>query len=285
MPRTRTSGKAADVLQKLMKSQQDALSKAFNDATLYTHRGIRGEQREEGVRRFLADQLPRSLSVVTGQAIDCFGTVSRQLDIMIYDSTLNAPFQGERIELLPAEALLAIVEVKSKLSSDEWSKIAQSVDQYLKLRPYRRQFGVRRGGQGGIPDTLPRCFCSVVAFTSDLTTSAEWPQREFNRMTSAFGSDECLGLDRVLILDRGVVNASEGRYWASDDFGGNLFNWYVSLANFLNREAPRRKPMDWQQYAGASFDTGWQRIVPRVNPLRAVRRPASRRIPIAKQGR
>jgi Domain of unknown function (DUF6602) len=265
MPQKRTSGPAADVLQKLMKSQQDALTKAFDDATLYTNPGIRGEKREDGVRKFLADQLPQSLSVVTGQAIDYFGTVSRQLDIMVYDATLNAPFEGERIKLLPAEALLAIVEVKSTLSSAEWPKIAQSVAQYLELRPYRRQFAVRRGGQKAVADDLPRCFYSVVAFSSDLAKSSGWQQREFARMTTAFESEECLGLDRVLILDRGVINPSEGRHRSSDDFGSNLFTWYISMANFLNREAPRRKPMDWQQYAGASFETSWRRIVPRAS--------------------
>src|SRR6266571_739523 len=263
MPRKRTTGPAAEVLRKLMRSQQDELSRAFEDATQYTHSGIRGEVREGGVRKFLADQLPQSLNVVTGQAVDYFGTVSRQLDIMVYDATLNAPFQGERIKLLPAEALLAIVEVKSKLSSQEWRRIAQSAAKYLELRPYRRQFATRRGGQSSVPDELPRCFYSVVAFSSDLSASPEWPQRESARMTEAFGSEECLGLDRVLILDRGVINPGECRYRASNDFGTNLFTWYVSMAYFLNREAPRRKPMDWQQYAGASFDTSWRRIVPR----------------------
>lgn len=267
MPRKRTSGPAADVLHKLMKSQQDALTRAFDDATFYSHPGIRGEKREDGVRKFIAGQLPDSLSVVTGQAVDYFGTVSRQLDVMVYDATLNAPFEGENIKLLPAEALLAIVEVKSTLSSKEWPRIAQSVARYLELQPYRKPFATRRGGQRATPDELPRCFYSVVAFSSDLAKSSGWPEREFDRMTAAFESEACLGLDRVLILDRGVINPQECRYRASESFGSNLFTWYISMANFLNREAPRRKPMDWQQYAGASFDTSWHRISPKASRL------------------
>jgi hypothetical protein len=186
---------------------------------------------------------------------------------MVYDASLNAQFEGEeQVRLLPAEALLTIVEVKSTLDSKEWSKIAKSVAKYLELKPYRKSFGVRRGGQKATPDELPRCFYSVVAFSSRLVRSSGWARREFDLMTRAFGSVECLGLDRVLILDRGVINPLERRFRESDDFGSNLFTWYIALANFINREAPRREPMDWQQYAGAAFETGWRNIVPITRP-------------------
>ena len=245
MPPRRTRGPAAPtVLQKLMRSQQEALKKAFEDATLYySHPGIIGKKREEGVRKFLRDHLPRSLDVVNGQAVDYLGTQTPELDIMVYDASLNAPFEGEdSASLLPAEALLAIIEVKSSLDSGEWVKIAKQVSRYLELKPYRGEFGIRRGGQSATPDNLPRCFYSVVAFSSSLKKIPGWARREVQSMTRAFGSDECLGLDRVLILDRGVINPLERRFRGSDDFGSNLFTWYVSLANFLNREAPRRAP-------------------------------------------
>lgn len=250
-----------------MKSQQEALRRAFDDATMYSHPGIIGGKREEGVRRFLRDLLPRSLDVVTGQAVDYRGTTTPQLDVMVYDGSLNAPFEGEgNDKLLPAEALLAIVEVKSSLDTKEWKKIARSVARYLELKPYRSQFAVGRGGQSAAPDTLPRCFYSVVAFSSSLANASGWARREYGRISDAFGSAGCSGLDRVLILDRGVINPAERCFRPSGDLGTNLFTWYVSLANFLNREAPRRDPMDWQQYAGAAFDKDWHRILPITRP-------------------
>jgi hypothetical protein len=229
---------------------------------MYQHPGIRGEIREEGVRKFLTAQLPQSLKVVRGQAVDYLGTISRELDIMVYDATLNAPFHGEGTQLLPAEALLAIIEVKSRLDSKEWIKIASSVKRYLELRPYRGEFESRRDREKnpGASGKLPRCFYSVVAFSTDLANSADWPQREFRRMTNAFDSHECLGLDRVLVLDRGVINPGGSVCRRAGSLGENLFTWYVSMANFLNREAPRRKPTDWQQYAGAYFENSWQKI-------------------------
>src|SRR6266568_6164428 len=225
----RTSGPAADVLRKLMKSQQDALNKAFDDATLYSHPGLKGGKREEGVSTFLAGQLPQSLKVVTGQAIDYRGSVSSQLDIMVYDANLNAPLHGEgQAKLLPAEALLAIVEVKTVVTLQEWDKVSRSVAKYLELMPYKNSFGTRRSGQKAVSDNLPRCFYSIVAFSSDLVKSPDWPQRELARMRNAFGNENCLGLDRVLILDRGVINPAGSRSLSNDDLGNNLFAWYVS---------------------------------------------------------
>jgi hypothetical protein len=267
VPVRRTSGPASSVLVQLMRSRQEALKNAFETATLYSHKGIIGSKREEGVRKFLRDHLPRNLDVVSGQAVDYLGTESGELDVMIYDSNLNAPFEGEgQVKLLPAEALLAIVEVKSRLDSKEWSKISKSVSKYVALKPYGESFAVRRSGRKATPDTLPRCFYSVVAFTSSLANSPGWARRELRLMAEAFGSSECLGLDRALILDRGVINPAGRRFRPNDDFGSNLFTWYVSLANFLNREVSRREGMDWQQYAGAEFATDWRNIVPPAQP-------------------
>jgi hypothetical protein len=70
VPPRRTSGPASTVLVKLMRSQQEALKRAFEAATLYSHPGIIGSKREDGVRKFLQDHLPQSLGVVKGQAVD-----------------------------------------------------------------------------------------------------------------------------------------------------------------------------------------------------------------------
>lgn len=250
-----------------MKSQQRALQKAFEDATQYSNPGIIGTKREEGVKKFLKDHLPRRFDVVRGEAVDFVGTQSLELDLMVYDASLNAPFTGEEnIQLIPAEALLCIVEVKSALDGKEWQRIARNVARYLEMRPYRSSFAVRRGSQNAVPDDLPRCFYSVVAFSSRLANRPGWAHRELDLMTKAFGSPDCLGLDRVLILDRGVINPLEQTYRDSNDMGASLFTWYVSMANFLNREASRRDPMDWQQYAGAEFNVDWRAILPITRP-------------------
>lgn len=253
----RSGGAAAEVITKLIASQQHAMARAFEEATQFKHKNLRGGQREDGVREFLNGQLPSSLKVSTGEAVDRYGNTSAQIDVMVYDATLNSPFIGESNDLLPAEALLAIVEVKTKLTKAEWHKIADAVSKFQKLRPYQSKFAPLGAGKGGVVDPLPRCHYSVIAFSSNLAASESWADREWKRALETFGENHDPHLDRVLILDRGIINPVENSYRPSASQGENLLAWFVGLANFLNREVPRRKPMDWQNYAGRSFG-GWK---------------------------
>jgi hypothetical protein len=260
MTAKRSSGVAADVLTKLMRTQQHAMAKAFEDATHFKHKDLRGGERERGVRKFLSEQLPGRLKVATGESIDRFGNTSAQIDVMVYDASLNAPFAGESNDLLPAEALLAIVEVKTRLTKSEWKKVGAAIEKFRKLRPYKQAFDISKAGRSGVRPKLPRCFYSVVAFSSDLSLKKDdWARRELLRASEAIGSFDCEGLDRILILDRGMINPTEGVARSSDSPGDNLMAWYVGLANLLYREMPRRDPMDWQIYAGKTFGD-WEEI-------------------------
>ena len=51
MTAKRSSGEAADVLTKLMATQQHAMAKAFEEATQFKHKTLRGGEREQGVRQ------------------------------------------------------------------------------------------------------------------------------------------------------------------------------------------------------------------------------------------
>jgi len=229
------------------------MAKAFEEATQFKHNTLRGGEREEGVREFLSKQLPDRLKVTTGEAVDRYGNTSSQLDVMVYDATLNSPFAGESNSLLPAEALLAIVEVKTELTNEEWKRIAKSVEAFCRLRPYKEHFSLSKSGRENAVKPGPRCFFTVAAFSSDLSSGSSWAKKEWERACKAIGNDSCLGLNRILVLDRGIINPTEAVYRPSADQGENLLAWFVGLANFLNREVPRREPMDWQIYAGGSF--------------------------------
>ena len=55
------------------------------------HSGSKGEVREEILKRFLKDYLPKKYSVSSGEIIDIEGNVSNQCDVVIYDAS-NCPF-------------------------------------------------------------------------------------------------------------------------------------------------------------------------------------------------
>jgi hypothetical protein len=86
----------------------------FERARLFNQQGDVGTARESAVGRFLIDQLPGRYRVAAGEVVDRNGNSTGQTDLMIYDGTLTRPlYVRDSSVLLPAEALLAAVEVKT----------------------------------------------------------------------------------------------------------------------------------------------------------------------------
>ena len=84
------------------------------------HDGVVGIEGENIVSAFLRDRLPAAIGVTTGEVIDVQGRRSKQIDVLLYDA-LRTPmlFTGEKKDthLVPAEGVLAVVEVKTRLRS------------------------------------------------------------------------------------------------------------------------------------------------------------------------
>jgi len=92
---------------------------------LLAHPGEVGAAREEVVREFLSAHLPKRFEVSTGFAFDCSGTISDQLDIIIYEAGICPRFEipGGKF-LFPCEAVLAVGQVKSSVTSRQQCKDA-----------------------------------------------------------------------------------------------------------------------------------------------------------------
>lgn len=92
------------------------------------HSGIRGGQREQTLRDFLAKYLPKRYSVGTGHVMDREGKMSSQCDIVVYDS-FNCPLilVEEGYQIFPAEAVLAVIEVKSILDAGSMKEAVQNI--------------------------------------------------------------------------------------------------------------------------------------------------------------
>ena|SRR5437667_11676606 len=79
-----------------------------------------GTNREEVVREFLSLNLPKRLGVSTGFVFDSSGTVSKQMDVVIYDCNNCPRFEtvGGKY-FFPCEAVVAVGQVKSRLDSKQ----------------------------------------------------------------------------------------------------------------------------------------------------------------------
>lgn len=235
--------------------------------------GARGGEREEAIRTFLRGRLPDSLSVCSGQATDRFGNMTRQLDVMIYDSGANPPLVRGQSTLLPAEALLGVVEIKSNLNNRSLVEAIRNAASVHRLRPNGKRFLPQR--PRGLPadDGLPRCFYTLLTLDSDLSQN-NWLDREWRRLISEDQDDHRECIDMLVVLERGLIKPGQQKGKSLADQGTALQQWFVALANFLARETRRRPPVDWQTYAG-SAGRDWVMLEDPLAP-RDYRRPRVR---------
>lgn len=88
------------------------------------HNPTTGALAEAILRQFLQEHLPKAVSVEQGFIVDQNGELSRQCDILIYDSQRYAPFyRAEGIVVVQAEAVIAIVEVKTSINKSGFSDV------------------------------------------------------------------------------------------------------------------------------------------------------------------
>jgi len=104
-------------LERLLKSAGERMRLDLSEQ-LVPHKGELGTGREEIIRRFLQNYLPKRFEVSTGFLFDSTGRVSDQLDVIIAN-TLAAPrFEtagGKRF--FPCEAVVAVGQIKSAATS------------------------------------------------------------------------------------------------------------------------------------------------------------------------
>lgn len=94
------------------------------------HNLSKGEAAEETVRRFLAQHLPGSIGVASGQIVDSTGAMSKQLDVTLYDvartPVLFTSDQGSH-RLIPSEGALAVIEVKTHIDASDAASIVKNM--------------------------------------------------------------------------------------------------------------------------------------------------------------
>jgi hypothetical protein len=88
------------------------------------HPLLTGELRESFITNLLNHFIPERYGIGSGVIVNPFGKQSKQWDIIIYDKDILPTFVFEMSRgLFPAEAVLAVIEVKSKLTKVELIKI------------------------------------------------------------------------------------------------------------------------------------------------------------------
>jgi len=250
--RSRAARYASRQLSERMKEAGEQLALDFRRATALEHAGARGSHREESVRNFLAERLPGGYAVTTGFAFDARDKQSKQLDVLIY-RVRDTPFllTGDPV-LVPCESLLAAIEIKSQITPEELGDALEIASSIRALKPFDKRFANARD-RGTPADDRPRCLFSLFGFGTNLVEGEDWLVREGSRFRSIA---ERLSIppqyvDRLIVMDRGVINCAVGRGHDSARSGQSALQiWFVHLINHLLREDRRRKEIDVDIYTG-----------------------------------
>ena len=183
-------------LVQLMKTRFRRLLLDFEmtfSAEQISHPAERGRLLEEALRTFLMPVLPNRIGVGSGQLVEALKQKpSKQVDIVLYDA-LNYPLllsEGS-FQLFPNEAVLAVIEVKSKLNKKYLSEAVANITSSKALRKFP---------PGEYPDTLGVLFCYKTLWKRPITLLR-------NLRKGAHESQGCVP-DLICSLDPGFLLAA-----------------------------------------------------------------------------
>ena len=196
------------------------LRQDFEELTALHHGGLKGGEAEKLVRQFLHDHIPKRFDVTSGLILDQTDRVSRQTDVIIYDS-MNCPAYrtSEIAAIIPSDNVAATVEVKSVLDKE------QMHDAFTKASVIK---GLSKTKPPNVPmPMMCQTLCFLFAFESALTLDKL--SEHYHACVREFG----LGrhIDLVMILDRGVIML------AARQQGPLIFGWAPMMMEGLGGSA------------------------------------------------
>jgi hypothetical protein len=186
-----------------------------------THRGVKGSVAEGHVIRTLRRYLPARYAVDGAIAIDSEGRTSDQLDAVIYDQQYTPRLLDQHEHrFVPAEAIYAVVEVKSRLDAETLRYAGKKAASVRRL--VRTSAAIPHAG-GKYPPKALFDICSIV-----VASTAGWTDGLGEAFMASLKSLKQLErVDAGLVLNVGSFDSYEGshRVWKSDQ----------GLARFLFR--------------------------------------------------
>lgn len=249
----RTTRDASLVFRKVLIQAEQRLALNSEQAANFDHKGVRGNERAAALAEFLQLHLPSVFAVGKGEARDYGDNVSGELDLFIYDRLTAAPIQtGSESLIVPAEALYAVIEVKSVLSQAEIDICLTAAMKVRSLRPFKKSF-IASPTEGRVQKDRYRCPYFIFAYSSNLSADG-WAEKEYRRIID--GSKK-LGyaldvVDRVIVMDRGIIRPQVSAALLKDNSPSLFLEFYLHLVNFLMRERKRRPTIDWTAYTSRS---------------------------------
>lgn len=227
----------------LILAQARAALAAADSVSNVPHGGLKGQLREIVVRELLRPLLPPDYVLATGQIVSAYGEISEQIDIAACDRNLIPPILFESAcGILPIEATLFTIEVKSGLNATELKK---SEDAARKLRKFA--YAPPVGSSGWDPNHhIETAIPYLLAFRTDLCLTGK---TEIERFTDLVGDDEP-AIKGLCVAGRGFWCRADGQWHKehTTEPGEELALMVASILNTCQRVASTRRRPDFRQY-------------------------------------
>lgn len=110
------------------------LEAEFEKSELVIHNQSKGIARETIIKNCIRPFLPDAYGIASGECFDTNGTVSKQLDVVVYDKLFSyvVPYTDDFIQF-PFESVYGNIEVKSNLTGEELRKAAENIKSLKQL--------------------------------------------------------------------------------------------------------------------------------------------------------
>lgn len=234
----------------------------FLESDSFNHALTKGEEREDPIKSFFINLIPKTFNVVSGEVIDLNDNSGPQLDLMIYDQIRNFGFYSKGKSILPSEALIVSIEIKSKLTIGELRKSVKASKKLHKMQPFKESLSHPRLG-GEQFDGKCRYFHCIFAYESTISSNDKWLQKEYKRyekVTKELKTN--LGIiERIYVANKGMINPRKN--WGLTENNGSgkaLMHFYLDILNFLIKENDRRKTAPYIAYIGQIGKTNWEKL-------------------------
>lgn len=223
------------------------------------HAGAKGVEREINLAKFVEALLPGSYQAKKGEAVDLKGRKSPQLDVVIFDAIKNFPLYSGDTVVLPAEALLASIEVKSSLNAAELRRSQEAARKLKMLEPMKLKLGSSMAHKSSSGQRAYRYLHGLFAYNTDLA-DGNWPAAELARIERHAGGPADGAIDLVYVLKRGLIDTRSRSFIPEDETTGQaLVAFWFALYNFIDRENRRRERAPYFNYAN-DLNRFWQKI-------------------------
>lgn len=121
----------------MLKKSINRIEADFDFSRIIDHNSSKGTFREQIIKKFLRPFLPGCYGISGGQAFSSDGSLSKQLDIVIYDQLYSyvAPYMEDFI-YFPCESVYGNIEIKSNLNMQSF---IEAVDNIASLKSLKRE--------------------------------------------------------------------------------------------------------------------------------------------------